>query len=687
MILDSIRLQNFRAFKGEQHFPLDVRDDKVVTLLFGANGAGKTTLLNAFTWCLYGEMSQDVEEQERIITDCVWRDAGLNDVVPVAVEVAFTHGGSSYRAKRSATVRKTQTEQKPVTADLDLWVIEGGQSKAVDAPQQKVDSILPKRLSRFFFFNGERIDKLVNQRAYAEVKQDIKTLLGLETVERALAHLPKLERKLGTDLRKHGGEQAAAIQQEIEKSEERLAELRERRATLADELALLTEERNGVLALLRRHDAAGPLQKQRDETQTQLDGAVDARNQREAERRYLVGARGYLAFAGTLSDRAGALAAQLHERGALPAPLKREFVDTLIEDARCICGTDLASGTAALRHVEDWRARAGLAEVEAAWARLSGQVKNIAETRQDLRSQLHALAGQLENDRATISALEGRLTELNAQVKALPLEEVGQLELKSERLEAKKVEANRSIGGLDGRIEEVTNEIARLKGQLKNAEIGDAIAQTARKRLQLVETVEAALKEILEIRSADMKTRLDAKVKEIFAEITFKPFYPALTDDFELGLYLDPPGGGEPLPVPRSTGENQILSLSFVAAVSHLAREVAARQQGDGGGDDGGSYPIVMDAAFGSLDLNYQRDVSSALAKLAPQMVVLVSKSQGQGEVFNQLRPNVNHLGVIVAHTSNGAQPPETIELGGYEHDYIRTQSDSDWAQLVEVST
>lgn len=686
MILDSIRLQNFRAFKGEQYFPLDVRDDKVVTLLFGANGAGKTTLLNAFTWCLYGEMSRDVEEQERIITDCVWREASLNDEVSVSVEVAFTHGGSTYRAKRSATVRKTQDAQKSINADLELWVIEGGQSKAVDAPQQKVDSILPRRLSRFFFFNGERIDKLVNRRAYAEVKQDIKTLLGLETVERALSHLPKLERKLGADLRRHGGEQAATIQQDIEQCEEDLAELREKRASLADQLAELTEERNGVLALLRRHDAAGPLQRQRDEAQKQLDAAVEARSKHDAERRYLVGSRGYLAFAGTLSERAQALADQLYKEEVLPAPLKREFVDRLITEAVCICGADLAPGTSAHRHVEKWRERAGLAEVEAAWSRLSGQVKNFAETRQELRSQLHGLAGQLETDRATISGLEGRLTELNAQVKALPLEEVGELELKSERLETKKAEVNRAIGSLDGRMEELTGEITRLKGQLKNAEIGDAIAQTARKRLQLVGTVEAALKEILDIRSADMKNRLDSKVKEIFAEITFKPFYPALTDDFELGLYLDPPGGGEPLPVPRGTGENQILSLSFVAAVSQLAREVAGRQQQEGAADDGGSYPIVVDAAFGSLDLNYQRDVSRALARLAPQMVVMVSKSQGQGEVYNQLRSRINHLGIIVAHTSNDAQPPETIELGGYEHDYIKTQSDSDWAELVEVS-
>lgn len=685
MILESIRMLNFRAFKGEQNFTLNVHDEKVVTLVFGANGAGKTTFLNAFTWCLYGEMSEDVEEQQRMITDCVWQDAALNDEVPVAVEVAFTHADSDYRARRSAHVRKSHADQRAITSELELWVIENGLSEKVEGAQQKIDSILPHRLSRFFFFNGERIDKLVNRRAYAEVKHDIKTLLGLETVERALTHLPKLERKLSADLKRHGGEQASSIQLEIEDKEEDQARLRERRSRLVDDLAEIAEERNSVLDLLRRHESAGPLQKQRDEVENQLIVARKTKEEHKNERQHLVGTRGYLAFAGTLSEKAGLLAAQLHERGALPAPLKREFVESLIEQARCICGTDLSTGTAALREVEDWRARAGLAEVEAAWARLSGQGKNITETRQDLRTTLANFAGEIERDRATISNLEGRLTELIAQVKSLPLEEVGRLELKSEQLESKKGETNRTIGQIDRELMTLAADITKLKSQLKNAEISDAVAQTARKRLQLVGAVVTALKEILDIRSESMKARLDAKVKEIFAQITFKQFYPALTDDFELGLYVDPPGGGDPLPVPRSTGENQILSLSFVAAVSHLARDEAARARDGEPAGDTGSYPIVMDAAFGSLDLNYQRDVSSALAQLAPQMIVLVSKSQGQGEVLKELRPNLNHLGIIVAHTTNDSRPSESIELSGFQHDYIEAGSDNDWAEIREV--
>ena len=73
MRINSITLSNFRQFSGTQAFLLQSSTLKPVTLIFGANGAGKTTLLNAFTWALYGTLSEDVEEQHRMVSDSVWR--------------------------------------------------------------------------------------------------------------------------------------------------------------------------------------------------------------------------------------------------------------------------------------------------------------------------------------------------------------------------------------------------------------------------------------------------------------------------------------------------------------------------------------------------------------------------------------------------------------------------------------
>jgi len=681
MILRRIQLENFRQFMGKQSLPLDVSSDRVVTLLFGANGAGKTTLLNAFTWCLYGDLSHDIEHPERLVTDLVWQSASVGEEVPISVELEFEHEGDLYRAQRATRLRKEEGVRRQLSPDFKLWVIKNGQSETISAPQQKMESILPQHLSRFFFFNGERIEKLVEAKAYAEVKKDINALLGLEQVERSLLHLPKLERKLGAELRKHGGEQAAEIQEQIEAKEDELRKTRTEREHLRDSLASLSEEFENVRELLLQHAAAGPLQAQRDQAQEQFDSARRDLEKHQLEYKHLVGTRGYLAFVKTLTEQVADLAEGLHERGSLPAPLKRDFVDSLIEDSRCICGTDLATGTAALRHVEDWRARAGLAEVEAAWQRLDGEVKRVEEARSELRRQLKELAAEQQNDRDRKARWEGELTELQAKVKKIPVEEVARLEAKREQLQERISDANQNIGAAEVQIEGLQADIATLRNDLKAAEISDAVAEKARKRLNLVSSIDDALRAILRIRSAEMQARLDAKVKEVFAQVNVKAHYPELSENFELGLYERHPDGTV-LPAPKSTGENQILSLSFVAAVSQLAREVAQSREG---GSGSGEYPIVMDAAFGSLDENYKRDIASALAKIAPQMIVMVSKGQGKGEVIDQLSPHCNHLGVIVEHTSNPAKESEKFDWGGFEYPYIDSGAERNWSELLEV--
>src|ERR1700683_5101776 len=110
MRIHSITLVNFRQFSEIQKFDLESSSLKPVTLIFGANGAGKTTLLNAFTWALYGEMSEDVEEQHRMVTDSIWRALPMGDSVELAVELTFDHEGHDYRLRRSAQVRKQSDE-------------------------------------------------------------------------------------------------------------------------------------------------------------------------------------------------------------------------------------------------------------------------------------------------------------------------------------------------------------------------------------------------------------------------------------------------------------------------------------------------------------------------------------------------------------------------------------------------
>ena len=57
MIIKSLKLNNFRQYKGIQKIIFSTDKEKNVTVIKGENGSGKTTLLEAFTWCFYGKLT------------------------------------------------------------------------------------------------------------------------------------------------------------------------------------------------------------------------------------------------------------------------------------------------------------------------------------------------------------------------------------------------------------------------------------------------------------------------------------------------------------------------------------------------------------------------------------------------------------------------------------------------------
>ncbi len=684
MRLHSITLNNFRQFKGEQRFDLSSDSIKPVTLLFGANGAGKTTFLNAFTWALYGTLSQDMEQQQRLVTDSVWRSTPMGDSAEVSVEVVFEHEAQHFRALRRARVRKESDHQSPASPEVALWTTNAdGSSEIVHAPQEKILSILPRSISRFFFFNGERIEKLVEKSAYSEVQQDIKVLLDLQQVERALDHLPKLDRKLTADIRKHGGDKASEIQAAIDAFRERESTHMQDLKILESDLATLNDEREKVTELLRQHSTFAPVQQQRDAVTEQLALNRRALEMTLKERANLVATRGFLAFTDDLGEATSAMAESLYQRGALPAPLKREFVDQLLAEGRCICGTALADHTEPWKHVTEWRQRAGLQAVETAWQRLRGQIEPMTAARVDLRDLLGQIVKRIGELRSLVSRLEETKSELDGKLRNSRLDDVQALESKRIDLDNRHGEKQRRIGALTAELQRIDKDIEQKTKERKNAEVTDELAAKARARSDMVQNVRKALSEILEIRSERMRRRLDAELKQVYKSITYKNYIPTLSEGFELSLHTDV--DGVQLPVGKSTGENQILSLSFVAAVSKLARELRQERRAEGEPpEDAGTYPIVMDAAFGSLDQNYQEAVARALAQMAPQLVVLVSKSQGLGKVVAELNPYVSHLGVIEAHSSLSSTTEEDIELRGNAYPYIR-HAETDYAQLKEI--
>jgi DNA sulfur modification protein DndD len=67
MILEEIRLTDFRCFYGKCSIKFSTDSDRNVTLIYAENGVGKTTLLNALLWCFFGETTERFEKKEDML--------------------------------------------------------------------------------------------------------------------------------------------------------------------------------------------------------------------------------------------------------------------------------------------------------------------------------------------------------------------------------------------------------------------------------------------------------------------------------------------------------------------------------------------------------------------------------------------------------------------------------------------
>ena len=97
---------------------------------------------------------------------------------------------------------------------------ESGEYEKLNAAQLYVNRHLPESLYPFFFFNGERVEKLAGKNAYDQVEGGVKTLLNVEIFERAVDHLRgPVAKELSKELKAFGNTELSDKIAEREKLE------------------------------------------------------------------------------------------------------------------------------------------------------------------------------------------------------------------------------------------------------------------------------------------------------------------------------------------------------------------------------------------------------------------------------------------------------------------------------------
>jgi len=699
MILERLIFENFRQFKGRQELVFSTLREQNVTIVHAENGFGKTTILMGLLWGLYGRdgligangKPEDFEKPDRLVTECVAAQARDPNKVEAAVELCFKHEGDRYILRRSITL--AQQRLNPKKTELSLIQIRDGESFSPDNPQRRIHAILPEGIRRLVFFHGERINNLAKEHNSDEVASAIRQMLGLELLSTTIADLnhPNVKGKLRQEQREQPTtDEMAALLDEQESLEEELVGLEEKKEQIQRNIEALEEEVELIDKSLEANKEAREVAVKRARLNKELGELRTRRAEVSRKLAKLIAEDGYILFTTDLVSKGQEIVARLRAEGKIPARVLNSFLQDLLDSERCICTRDLSPGTEFRAAVEKLMEIAGDAEFNNAVGALDHAIGVLEEGSRKTEEQIRELNKERLQLTSDIANLDDEIEGISQQI-GKDSEEAHDLEERRRTLLLNRDSQNAEFGRTEGKIDHTRGKLDRVKTRINQMEKIGASAELARRRVAAVEDCTDILQRILEAETEDLRPLLNEEISRHFRKIIDRDFWPELADDFTLrirkrvaGAVVD--SNEAEIDAALSTGQRIVTALVFIASLVALA-SLRAKIPTIIRGLSGSDYPIAIDSPFAPLSM-FRKEVARYIPELAPQVVLLVSPSQYDGDVHEALE-SVGRIGKRYYLSFTGPTIREDanpdLVIGGEKFQQYYPSRDEEFTTICEL--
>ena len=193
MIIKRLTLNNFGVYAGINTF--EFTNDKPIVLVGGMNGRGKTTFLEAILLALYGSNSIAYKESNystynKYLRSYINKNSWSKQA---SIELEFVmneSSGSEYFISREWNSLGKKTAET-------IIVKENGQYSEFLTKNWAmfIENILPSALSSFYFFDGEKIAELAVDDTNIQMKESIRSMLGISVLDVLKNDLNRMLRK------------------------------------------------------------------------------------------------------------------------------------------------------------------------------------------------------------------------------------------------------------------------------------------------------------------------------------------------------------------------------------------------------------------------------------------------------------------------------------------------------------
>ena len=634
MLLKSLTIKDFRQFKGTQDISFATDREQNVTLIMGDNGTGKTTLAQVFTWCLYGETSF---EDKIMLCKSTSGQMLPNTEENVRAELTLEHNSIEYTVISDQKYKKDSigtikpSGQRAFTIAFKKPDGTRDYVKPLDT-EIRMKEILPRELSRYFFFDGERIESMskeIKRGRSQEFAGAVQSLLGLSAYTSALSHLKgrgsnnvlnvyeqSYDASSNSKIAEYS-RQILEISAKIDLIDARMTEIDAEKQVAQDKITDLTER-------IAKNKSSEELARQKAELVRKRDNLLIARSSQTKNilRSFNNSAPSYFAKK-LMKDALLALSnADKLDKGV--PNVNDKTIQHLIERKKCICGADVVTGNDAFIQLTKLLEYIPPKSI----GNMIGEFVNLCEVR---NKSVQDYFDDFCNSYKPIREFEDNYAEYN--------DAIGKIEKQLEGLE--------SVGGLQAELSRYEKQVSSLDAEIIK------ISQEKGGHLTKQKDIEADRKELankdatnrkIEIYKAyahymfntlssqyaaeesRMREQLQNTVNELFRSIYNGGFSLSLDEKYNIQINVIDQASGIADDVETSTAQSISVIFAFIAGVIKMARK---SQEGNNEMLASEPYPLVMDAPLSAFDKKRIQTVSEVLPEVAEQVIIFIKDTDG----------------------------------------------------------
>lgn len=624
MTIHKLILCNFRQFIGEQTVYFSTDKERNVTVFVGDNTSGKTTFINAFQWILYDNTAFF---DKILLNKDVANGMSVGERQSVCGTLVIENDGTTYEITRKAdyicSYAKSEEQDAVVKYDNGSKIISylqsDGQTKTKIESQfeENIERILPKDLSEYFFFGGEKIGSIASK---SSIKKSVTGLMGLNVLDNAMKHLKLVRKTFDGKLDYSGDTKALDYQSRITGAEAEIKACEDRINEINDDISFYTDERDKYTSQLKAYEETAKLQKDRETLIRTIDSLNRDLAQSKTNLVKVFSNGGFAFFSRNLLNEALSVLKNTSDDTECVPGMEGDAIDYLLKRGKCICGTAISPGSLAEQLLLQEKKKLPPESIGTVVKRYKDDAREFLNTSEQYYQQVEQAYTAYRKARKDLEFREEEL-------KAISDKLLGAKD--SSAIEQKRANAVRKIRELEEERRKKTQAVGAAEQIIKNSQdsMKRHMAQNLnnakyQELLNYTDAIYDWIEETYKKREASVKTQLEDKVNANFSRMYHGTRNIMIDDNYRVKYY--------DVTTEESEGLKAVKSFAFVCGLVDLAKQVIS--SGDSDDEEATKefkpmyFPLVMDAPFSNMDTSHIRNVSDILPQSANQVIIAVMK-------------------------------------------------------------